>query len=482
MVEVSAERNMSKRILYLECNTGISGDMLVAALLDAGADEEVLRKAVSGIGDGGFEIKISRVKKSGLDCCDFDVILDKEHENHDHDMEYLYGHDGKEHRHEHGHDHSHNNQHEHDHSHSHSHNNSNTENHANDHSHEHDHAHEHRNPEAIKKVINALDMTDEAKNIAFRTFDILAEAEAKAHGVTVDEVHFHEVGAIDSIVDIVSAAVLLDNLKVDEVIVKEIREGIGFVRCQHGIIPVPVPAVSNISAAYGIPLKITDREGEFVTPTGAAFIAAVMTGSALPDDYRIKRIGMGAGKREYNPPSIVRAMILETSDGSGAATKAENKSILNASLSDEVMSPEQIWKLESDIDDSTGEQLGYVMEKLFEAGAREVHYNPIFMKKNRPGWELSVITDDEHLEVMEQIIFKETTTIGIRRQKMERSCLPRRIEKVNTDLGEVRVKVCTIPDGSEKRYPEYDDVKMLAEKNGKSFEEVFRKALLVESK
>ena len=271
------EYEVSKRSLYFECNTGISGDMTVAALLDAGASEEVLMNALEGIDDSSFEVKISRVKKSGLDCCDFDVVLDAKHENHDHDMDYLYGHEHHHHHHEH-------------------------------------HHHEHRNPSDIKNIINNLSITDNAKHIACRVFDILAEAEAKAHGTSIDEVHFHEVGAIDSIVDVISAAVCLDNLAVDEVIVKSISEGTGSVRCQHGVIPVPVPAVTNIAAAHKLPLKIVDREGEFVTPTGAAFLAATMTKNELPESFTIERVGMGAGKRDYDPPGILRAMIINSDE------------------------------------------------------------------------------------------------------------------------------------------------------------------------
>lgn len=281
-----------KRILYFECNTGISGDMTVAALLDAGASEEVLLKALEGIDDDAFEIKISRVKKSGLDCCDFDVVLDAEHDNHDHDMEYLYG---EEHHHHHHHHHEHEHEHEHKHEHT------------------HGHEHHHRNPSDIKAIIEALDITENAKSIACKVFDILAEAEAKAHGTSIDEVHFHEVGAIDSIVDVVAAAVCLDNLDVDEVVVKSISEGTGSVRCQHGIIPVPVPAVLNIATAHKLPLTITERKGEFVTPTGAAFLAATMTGNKLPEAFTIERVGMGAGKRDYDPPGILRAMVLTAS-------------------------------------------------------------------------------------------------------------------------------------------------------------------------
>ena len=326
--------------LYFECETGISGDMIVASLLDLGADEQVLRNVLSGIGDDGFDIKITRVSKAGIDCCDFDVILDSEHENHDHDMEYLYGHTkeaamdahdgdslaGHEHQ-EHGHHHDHEHYHEHDygpdhhhdhdHHHIHDHDSDHEHEHGNDHTHNnghpHDHEHHHhgRGLPEIEEIIGSLQMTENARNLAVKVFRILAEAESKAHNKPIDEVHFHEVGALDSIVDIVSAAVCFDNLGIDEVVVKRIVEGQGSVRCQHGILPVPVPAVLNIATSYSLPIAISNRQGEFVTPTGAAFLAAVMTSNKLPETMIIKGVGQGAGKREYKQPSILRAMIIE---------------------------------------------------------------------------------------------------------------------------------------------------------------------------
>lgn len=248
----------------------------MASLLDLGADEDKLRKVLSGIADDGFTIRISRVVKSGIDCCDFDVVLDDAHENHDHDMEYLYGDEVP-------------------------------------HSHDHHHAHhEHRNLANVIAIINALTMTDRAREIAIQTFTILAEAESKAHGRPIDQIHFHEVGAIDSIADIVAAAVCLDDLDITEVIVPSLSDGTGTVRCQHGVIPVPVPAVLNIAAAHHLPLRITERRGEFVTPTGAAFVAAVMTQRHLPETFIPVRVGLGAGKRAYETPCMLRAILIET--------------------------------------------------------------------------------------------------------------------------------------------------------------------------
>ena len=402
------------KTLYLECESGISGDMTVAALLDLGADQQVLKKALASLSVQGFDIRISRVKKSGLDACDFDVVLDKEHENHDHDMEYLHGH-----------------HHEHTHS------------YAAESAHGHHH-HEHRGLPEILAIIRSGGLTPGARALAERIFQILAEAEAKAHGVPLDQVHFHEVGAVDSIVDIVAAAVCLDNLAPDEVIVTGLSEGSGFVRCQHGMIPVPVPAVLNIVQAHGLTLVPTGIQGELVTPTGAAIVAAIRTKETLPASFKCTRTGLGAGKRTYERPSLLRAMMLETEENDEKDT---------------------IWKLECNIDDCTGEALGYCMGKLLRSGARDVHYIPVYMKKNRPAYQLDVICDDTTRETLENIIFAETTTIGIRRCRMERTVMKREFATIATEYGHATVKICRHGE-IEKIYPEYESAAVIAEKSG----------------
>lgn len=411
---------MSKK-LYLECYSGISGDMTVAALLDLGADEKVLRKALASLPVEGFKIEIKRVKKAGLDVCDFNVILDKEHENHDHDMDYLHG----EHHHEHHHEHEHN--------------------------HHHHHHHEHRTLHDILHIIDHADMTYEAKKTAARIFTILGEAEAKAHGTDLDHVHFHEVGAVDSIVDIAATAVCLDNLGITDVIIPCLYEGYGFVNCQHGTMPVPVPAVTNIAAANNLNLHFTDVEGELVTPTGAAIAAAIKTSDKLPKSFTIEKIGTGAGKRNYKRPSLLRAMIIKET----------------------VVEKDYIYKLESNIDDCTGEMLGFTMERLLKAGARDVHYSSVFMKKNRPAYQLNVVCSEEDIEKLEKIIFEETTTIGIRRIKMERTVLKRRIEKIKTSLGDADVKICDLGNG-KRIYPEYESVASICREKNLPFQEVYR--------
>lgn len=292
------------RTLYLECNSGISGDMTVAALLDLGADEQVLREALKSLPLTGYTVEISRVKKAGIDCCDFHVRLDTD--NHDHDMEYLYGHEHSHHQ-NHGNDHHEHDHHEHDH-----HGNDHHEHkHHGDHSHKHYHPHEHRGLKDIEMILGAGSLTEGALRLALKIFRILAEAESKAHGVPMEQVHFHEVGAVDSIVDIAAAAICFDNLGVDQVILPRISEGYGTVRCQHGILSVPVPAASNIMEKYGLTIHMTDVKGELITPTGAAIAAAVRTTEELPAEFKIRKIGLGAGKRQYELPGILRAMLIE---------------------------------------------------------------------------------------------------------------------------------------------------------------------------
>ena len=422
---------MSKT-LYLECYSGISGDMTVAALLDLGADREVLKESLKSLPVGGFRTEITRVKKSGLDACDFSVIL--EQDNHDHDMEYLHGSEKSYAGH---HEHSHEVNHEHHHGHTHS----------------HEHPHEHRGMKEITEIIQKSEMTARAKKMAMRVFGILAQAESKAHGVPVEEVHFHEVGAVDSIVDIAAIAICMDNLDISNVIVPVLYEGTGFIRCQHGQIPVPVPAVTHIAETHKLKLKITDIQGELVTPTGAAVVAAFRTSDRLPEDFTMLKTGIGAGKRQYRCPGILRAMLIrETTD-------LQIKDI--------------IWKLEPDMDDSGGEMMGHVMNLLMANGASEVHYTPIYTKKNRPAYTLTVICKESEREKLENLIFSETTTIGIRRVEMERTILQREIQKKDTPVGTAIVKACTLPDGNIRYYPEYENVAELAERNQLSFRETY---------
>lgn len=463
--------------LYLEASSGIAGDMFVAALLDLGADRKVLDKALSSIPAKGFTVEIGRVQKAGIDCCDFNVILDKEHENHDHDMAYLYGpmpeakeELQEEHHHCHEEDHDHGEEEHHCHCHEEGHDHDEEEHHCHCHCHEeghhhheeehhhhregHHHHHEHRHLKDVEAVIDGTDMTESARALAKKIFRIVAEAESKAHHLPVEEVHFHEVGAIDSIVDIISAAVCFDSLGIKNVIVPKLSEGTGTVRCQHGVLPVPVPATLNIVNAYHMPLEIMNARGEYVTPTGAAIAAALRTSHSLPGAFTVLKTGLGAGKRDYKErTNILRAILIDTEEGS--------------------WEKDEVVKLESDIDDVSGEALGYTMKKLMEAGALDVHFSPIYMKKNRPAWELTVICKKDKKEKMEEIIFRETTTIGIREfSSLMRSILHREEKEVETVYGKAKVKEVTFA-GEKRSYPEYESVKKLAEEKDVPFQTVF---------
>lgn len=275
--------------LYLECYSGISGDMTVAALLDLGADQQVLLEGLESLNLPGYQLKIGRVKKNGIDACDFDVILDEPEHHHDHDHEHHHDHD---HDHEHPHDHEH--EHHHDH----------------EHEHHHHHDHVHRNIGDIFAIIDQSKISDRAKQTAKDIFRIIAAAESKAHGIAEDQVHFHEVGAVDSIVDIVSAAICLDNLDITEAVVSDLYEGCGYVHCQHGLMPVPVPAVVNIAADNALRLRLTQTRGEMITPTGAAIAAYLSKGGKLPESFVIEKIGLGAGKKDFATANILRAFLI----------------------------------------------------------------------------------------------------------------------------------------------------------------------------
>ena len=268
--------------LIIDGTSGISGDMTVAALLDLGASEEHLREQLATLPVGGFEIAVTRVNKHGIDACDFDVQLAGELENHDHDMAWLYGNEAAtEHTHEHCHEHDH-------------------EGHAHEHEdHHHTHHHHHRSLADVTEIIVGSQLSDGAKRRALAIFTVLAAAEAKAHGKTPETVMFHEVGAVDSIVDVCSVAICLDDLGVENMVVESLSEGHGTIHCAHGLMPIPVPAVVNLCQAGNIALTPAPVAGELVTPTGAAIVTALRTSEHLPSRYRIEAVGYGAGKRPY---------------------------------------------------------------------------------------------------------------------------------------------------------------------------------------
>ena len=375
--------------LYFDCMSGISGDMTVAALLDLGADRDVLEKALDSITIEKFNIEIKKVYKNGLRALKFDVL--------------------------------------------------NTESHV------------HRHLADLHEIIDNAAMTDEAKTLAYKMFDIIAEAEGQAHGMDKSRVHFHEVGAVDSIVDIISTAVCIDNLGVKDVIFSGITEGTGYVKCAHGKLAVPVPAVLNIVSTHGLVMRQSDTEGEMITPTGAAIAAALRTEDKLPKEYKVIKTGIGAGTKDFEHPNVLRVMLIEDA---GSET-------------------DSICELSTNIDDANGEALGYTMEKLFEAGAYDVFFQPIYMKKNRPAYILNVICDEACVKEMEKIIFLNTTTLGIRRYDCKRTVLKREKAEVPTSFGVICCKKVWAGD-TYRIFPEYEAVKAAAEEKALGYDETYR--------
>ena len=405
---------MPRKFLCFDGNTGIAGDMTVAALVGLGVPEDVLKNILYSLNIEGLNVIFNKTVTHGFAANTFRVDYPGKHE---------HGH----HHHEEG----------------------------------HHHHHEHRHLADIEALIARGSLTPRAAELARKMFRIVAEAEAAAHGIPVEEVHFHEVGAYDSIADIVCVAVALDWLGVEGAVFRNLTDGCGTIQCAHGELPVPVPAVVNILSKYAIPLAICKVPTELVTPTGAAIVAALGQGTQLPARYVVKAVGAGAGEREIGRANILRAMLLEEAE-------------------EPVNQPDTVWVLETNVDDATGEQLAFTAELLLEHGARDAHFTPVFMKKGRPGWLLTVLADEAQVAELEGIIFANTTTIGIRRHRCERTCLEREEVTVNTPYGEARVKKVT-HQGQTCVYPEYESVRELARRAGKDFKTVFaeiqRKAL-----
>lgn len=449
------------RTLFVECDYGISGDMMVGALLDAGASEVGLHDAIKSLGLDGFDIAITRKMAGAMAGCDFDVRVDAAHENHDHDMTWLFGdldHDHAQQTADGHHHHGHGCNHGHEDGHGHGHENHGRHHQGHHHGHHH---HEHRNLADIRLIVERSSLPRNAKDVALRIFGIVAEAEAKAHGSTVEEVHFHEVGAVDSIVDVAAVAWCLDDLGIDDVVFSPLVEGEGHIRSAHGILPIPVPAVAHIVEAHGLVLRRAHRHAELITPTGAAIAAATRSRDSLPEQYRIVSTGLGTGKRAYDPPSTLRVMLVEDADESVVTQVGEG----------------QLWKLETEVDDCTGEALAYALDRLYEVGAREAHFIPVVMKKNRPGHKVEVLCTEDAIGAAEQVLFEDTTTIGIRRYPVERTVLAREAREVSTCYGLAQVKEVTLPSGRVRAYPEHDSVAAIAAEQGIPYQEALRAVL-----
>jgi hypothetical protein len=389
------------RILYLDCFAGASGDMLIGALLDCGLDFEFLRRELTKLGVSGYELNLRRVDRCGISAVKFDVHLREESHPDQHD-------------------------------------------HAHEHHHHHDHAH--RSLTDIKRLIDSSTLSAEIKQRAQAIFERLGEAEAKIHNVPVEQIRFHEVGAVDSIVDIVGTCIGLDALRLTRIISSPLHVGSGTFTCAHGTYPVPGPA--TVELLRGAPIYSTDIVGELVTPTGAAIISTLAAEFSPVPMMRLERVGYGAGTREYPKfPNVLRAVIGE--------------------LEEADKTPITVTVIEANLDDLSPQIFGHLMEQALGAGALDIFYTPVQMKKNRPGVLLTLLCAPEEREKMCELIFRETTTLGIRYRNEQREILRREHVTVETPYGPIKIKIAHTPDGRVVNYaPEFEDCRAAAERAG----------------
>ncbi|MFN9743492.1 MAG: nickel pincer cofactor biosynthesis protein LarC [Acidobacteriota bacterium] len=445
------------RTLYLDCFSGISGDMFIGAMLDLGLDFELLRTELQKLGVEGFTLRVARVDRSGISATKFDVDI---HPAHHHDHHHSHDHHHDHHHDEHGHRHGHDHHHDHDHGHSHHHHHEHGHGHEHDH-HHHDHNHEaggghapqdetgghdhaHRSLSEIKQIINRSALSAGVKARALEIFERIGEAESKIHNIPLETVHFHEVGAIDSIVDIVGSCIAIEALGIEQVVSSPIHVGSGSFKCAHGTYPVPGPATAAL--LRGVPSYAKDIVGELATPTGAAIVANLTSDFRQLPLMKIERVGYGAGTRDFPKfPNVLRAFIGELVEDADAT-------------------PATVTVIEATIDDLSGEVFGHLMQRALEAGALEIFYQPVQMKKNRPGVLLTLLCHNSDRERMAQLIFTETTTVGIRYREERRQILVRRKEKVRTPYGLISVKIACDEQGRViNRHPEFEDCRRAAE-------------------
>jgi uncharacterized protein (TIGR00299 family) protein len=419
------------RIAYLDCFSGMSGDMFQAALIDAGVSPDVFEKAVAAL-DVGARLEISKVNRSGITATKVDVLVNGKKEM----PSEIVAAAGHSHSHDHHEHHGHTHQDAHAHSHSHAQPSSRAGATA---------LHVHgRSLKEIKAIIGKARLSENAKQTAIRIFEALGAAESKVHNMDIESVHFHEVGAVDAMVDIVGAAVGAEALGVDEFVCSPLNVGGGTVKCAHGVFPVPAPATVELLA--GAPVYSSGLQVELLTPTGAAIVKTLATRFGSFPEMKIEKSGYGAGTRDFpGNPNVVRLVIGEVATSVAAKTAQDTVSVLEANL-----------------DDLNPQVFGYVMDRLLSEGALDVFGVPVQMKKNRPGTLLTVLCKPEDAQKLTRIIFAETTTLGVRRREEHRQTLARRWVNASTPWGDVRMKIASM-NGTVTNYaPEYEDCRRIA--------------------
>lgn len=437
-----------KKALYIEAFSGISGNMLLGALIDLGADAAYIEAELKKMNLGEYELINTRADKCGINAAYFNVKIPGVTEAAEAEEAHLHEHHDGHHCHHHDHgcegeEHHHHHHEEHHCCHQHGHTAEEAHEHHCCHTHKAGahHHHEHRNFNDIKTIIENSDLSTNIKDKAVNVFRMLGLAEAKVHGKSLEEVHFHEVGAVDTIIDIVGSCLALENLGIEKIYVSEIKTGYGFVQCAHGLMPVPAPASAEL-LAHGLLYAKGNIERELATPTGAALMAALAEPSAdMPKGFSAEKVGYGAGTRNLEIPNVLRATL-------GTVEEAKNHSLTVA---------------ECNIDDMSGEVWPYVQEKLMAAGALDAWITPIIMKKGRPAQMLSVLMHPQDLPVLEKIILTETTTLGMRYYDVARHCSERSFIEVKLPQGSVKVKFSQAGGQILNIAPEFEDCRKLAE-------------------
>lgn len=443
-------------VAYFDCFSGISGDMILGACVDAGVPFDELKAVLKSLPVDGYEITQRRVQRCGIGATQVQVRLTGEahshdhhhhHHHHDHDHGHSHPHD---HSHSHSHDHEH--PHDHDHAHTHGHSHTHTHDHSHDHSHSHSHSHDHhhhahRGFSEIRDIIQQSQFSDQVKSRAIEAFRRIAVEEAAVHETTIEAVHFHEVGAVDAIVDIVGAMWCLERLGVSRVLASAVAVGSGTVHCAHGEMPVPAPATARL--LRGKPIVTGPVTGELATPTGAAILTTVAEAFGPLENFAIDQVAYGAGTREYPQHTNYLRLFLGSSSAPAAASTLP-------------VQRETLSVITTEIDDTTPEILGAAMENLFAAGALDCYFIPVQMKKNRPAISLQVLCEPAKTDALVEILLRQTTTLGVKIFACERLSLPRNVETVQTRYGPVRVKQALWGAEVLRGVPEFGDCLQLA--------------------